>query len=136
MPYGVFRRVILTERFAVKVPRICNVLAGMRCNRWEREMWGTWRPVFRWENLCPIYFADPFGLVVVMPRTEQPVTFAEVVGATSHNYYPDMTSETKPEDFGRIGGEVLALDYGLPCADMVTKRRAYYASRQAYAAPD
>ena len=60
-----------------------------------------------------------------MPRATQPVTFADVVGATP-DYYPDITSETKPEDFGRVGGRVLALDYGLPFADQVRERRAYY----------
>jgi hypothetical protein len=112
-------------RFAVKVPRPRAALAGMRCNRWEREMWATWRPIFKWENLCPIAFADPFGFLVVMPRAEQPVTFDEVVAATP-DYYPDITSETKAEDFGRVNGRVLALDYGLPDADMVRDRRAYY----------
>jgi hypothetical protein len=53
------------------------------------------------------------------------VTFEEVVTGTP-DYYPDITSEAKPEDFGRVGELVLALDYGLPDADMVCERRAYY----------
>jgi hypothetical protein len=93
-------------------------------------MWRTWRRVFGWHNLCPILFADPFGLVVVMPRAAQPVTLEEMVEATP-DYYPDITSETKPADFGRVGDRVLALDYGLPDADMVLERRAYYRSRAA-----
>ena len=90
-------------------------------------MWWTWRPIFRCENLCPIKFADPFGLLVVMPRAEQPVTFKDVVAATP-DYYPDISSETKTEDFGLVGDRVLALDYGLPDADMVAQRRTYYKS--------
>jgi hypothetical protein len=88
-------------------------------------MWRVWQPIFRWPYLCPVSFADPLGLVVVMPRAYQPVTFEEVVAATP-DWYPDPTCETKPEDFGRIGGQVLALDYGLPYADTVAERRAYY----------
>jgi hypothetical protein len=129
MPSGVYRRVILVGQFAVKVPRIRNVLAGLRCNRWEREMWHTWRPIFGWKNLCPIKFADPLGVFVVMPRATQPVTFEDVVAATP-DYYPDITSETKPEDFGRVGKRVLVLDYGLPDSDMVAERRAYYMSKK------
>ena len=91
-------------------------------------MWRTWRPIFGWENLCPIVFADPLGLVVVMPRAAQPVTFEDVVEATP-DYYPDITSETKPQDFGRVGNRILALDYGLPDAEMVVERRAYYLSK-------
>jgi hypothetical protein len=88
MPYGVFRRVILIGRFVVKVPRVRAGLSGRRCNRWGREMWRTWRAVFGWENLCPITFADPLGLVVVMPRASQPVTFEEVKAATP-GYFPE-----------------------------------------------
>ena len=128
MPSGVFRHVILVGRFALKIPRFRNFLSGLRCNRWEREMWRTWRPIFGWDNLCPIKFADPLGTFVVMPRATQPVTFEDVVAATP-DYYPDIKSETKAEDFGRVGNRVLALDYGLPDADMVAERRAYYMSK-------
>jgi hypothetical protein len=68
-----------------------------------------------------------------MPRAAQPVTFEEVVAATP-DYYPDTTSETKPADFGRIGNRVLAVDYGLPYADMVAERRAYYRRMAPHAA--
>jgi hypothetical protein len=122
---GAFRRVFFLGHFAVKVPRLRFASLGMRCNRWEREMWGKWRPIFGWENLCPVVVADRFGLVVVMRRAVQPVTFQDVVAATP-DYYPEPTYETKPEDFGRLNGRVLALDYGLPTADMVKDRRAYY----------
>jgi len=122
---GVFRRVILAGRFALKIPRFRTLSAGLRCNRWEREMWRKWRPLFGWENLCPIKFADPFGLFVIMPRATQPVTFDDVVAARPA-YYPDITSETKPADFGRLGNRVVALDYGLPNADTVAEQRAYY----------
>jgi hypothetical protein len=39
MPFGAFRRVFLVGPFAVKLPRLRNPARGMRCNRWEREMW-------------------------------------------------------------------------------------------------
>jgi hypothetical protein len=100
----------------------------MRCNRWEREMWRTWRPIFRWSNLCPVTAADPAGLFVVMPRALQPVTFDEVV-ASSPDYYPGITAEYKPDDYGRIDGRIVALDYGLPYAHMVIQRREYYRSK-------
>lgn len=125
MPSGSFRNVILIGRFALKIPHFRNAALGLRCNRWEREMWRIWRPVFGWKNLCPILFADPFGLIVLMPRAMQPVTFEEVITATP-DYYPDVTAEAKPEDFGRVGSEVLVLDYGLPYSDWVIRRREYY----------
>lgn len=45
------------------------------------------------------------------------------------DYYPAATTETKAADFGLVGNIVIALDYGLPDADMVGKRRAYFRSK-------
>lgn len=89
-------------------------------------MWRTWRPKFGWTILCPIKFADCVGVVVIMPRAEQPVTVEEFQAADPDDY-PDITSEWwKVEDFGRIEGRTVALDYGLADADAVQERRAYY----------
>ena len=128
MPRGVFRRVILVGRLAVKFPRVRNLFSGMRCNRWEREMWNVWRPVFGWETLCPVLFADPFGILVVMPRAKQPVTASDVDSLP--DYYPQITSELKSEDYGRLGNRVFALDYGLWDVEDVTNRRAYYLNKR------
>lgn len=88
-------------------------------------MWRRWRPVFQWENLCPILFADPLGLVVVMPRARQPVTDDEIKAATN-DCFPEPTYEYKAQDFGRVNGRVLALDYGLPRLDTISEARQYY----------
>jgi hypothetical protein len=126
MPQGVYRRVVLIGNTAVKLPRVPNLIGGMRSNRWEREMWRVWRPVFGWQTLCPVVFSDPLGLFVVMPRAQQPVTRADVDSLP--DYYPGTTAEQKPEDYGRIGTATLALDYGLWDSDAVKERRAYYES--------
>lgn len=128
MPVGTFRVVILTQRYALKFPRPRHFMSGMRCNRWEREMWRTWRPVFGWQNLCPVLVADPLGLVVVMPRALQPVTDEDV--RNMPDYYPNITAELKPQDYGRIDGVVVALDYGYWDASDVADRRKYYQERQ------
>ena len=88
-------------------------------------MWQVWRPVFGWPYLCPILFADSLGLVVVMPRAHQPVTFDEVKRATP-DCYPEPSTEFKAADFGRVGGRVVALDYGIWSADVVKATRADY----------
>ena len=126
---GVYRRVFLVGQLAIKTPRLRRLAAGLRCNRWEREMWRIWRTKFGWPNLCPILFADRAGLLVVMPRAEQPVTEREAHEALG-DFYPDITSETKSADFGRVGYRVVVLDYGLPDRDAVSERRAYYAKRK------
>jgi hypothetical protein len=126
MPRGVYRRVILIGKVVAKFPRLYALADGMRCNRWEREMWNVWRPKYGWESLCPILFADPLGVIVVMRRAEQPVT-REEKDAGLPDYYPDITAETKPDNFGRLNGRIVAVDYGLPDSDLVAERRAYYA---------
>jgi hypothetical protein len=77
----------------------------LRCNRWEREAWRVWRPKFKWSNLCPIWFADRFGLTVVMARA-LPVT-QEEVDAEGLDYYPMINCERKPEDHGRVDGRLV-----------------------------
>lgn len=110
----------------MKTPRFKRFFAGCRCNRWEREIWRVWRPKFGWQHLCPVLTADPCGLLLVMLRAEQPVTFEDVKKATPDHYYPDPTVETKCEDFGRVAGLVVSVDYGLWDAGDVAERRDYF----------
>jgi hypothetical protein len=108
---GSFRRVFLLGRFAVKVPRIRFLSLGMRCHRWEREMWCTWRPVFGWTELCPIVLADPLG----MPRAvTQPVSLEEIKAASSDHTH--VVIDCAPDDWGRVDGCARVVDYGLPFA--------------------
>ena len=87
-------------------------------------MWLHWRPRFQWKTLCPVIYSDPLGLLIVMPRATQPVPQQKVDALP--DYYPDITAETKHEDFGMLGGTIVALDYGLPFKDAVRERRTYY----------
>ena len=91
-------------------------------------MWTVWEPKYQWGFLCPIKFADPIGLLVVMPRAHQPVTPAEI-DAVWPDRYPGVNCETKPDDFGRLDGRVYCLDYGLPDADMISDERRSYRSK-------
>src|SRR6516162_11182280 len=126
---GTFRRVFFLGSLAIKTPRLRCLAAGLRCNRWEREMWRVWRPTFGWPNLCPILFADPAGLFVVMPRAARAVTEQEAREALS-DHYSDIASAPKPGDFGRVGYRVVVLDYGLPGCDAVRERRKYFMERR------
>lgn len=62
-------------------------------------------------------------------RADQPVTEQEAHEALGE-YYADITSETKPAQFGKVGYRVVVLDYGLPDANAIRDRRSYYANRQ------
>ena len=123
MPAGAFRYVVRFGRFAVKVPSLRAFRAGLECNRWEREMWGKWQPKFRWQNLCPVLFSDPVGLIIVMPWAA-PVTQEEVDRETP-DYYPGFHAESKPEDHGRLVGQLVVVDYGLPRNLIDGYRRQY-----------
>jgi hypothetical protein len=96
----------------------------MRCNRWERETWRVWRLKFDWKNLCPIRFADPCGFVVAMARAIQPVT-AEEIEAADSDCHPNIDEEYKPENWGRLNGWVVCVDYGLWDATVLHDRREY-----------
>lgn len=130
LKWGAFRVVVLSSRWAIKLPRLTRMTRGMRSNRWERECWHEWGPAFGWHTLCPVVWADPFGLVLVMPRAEQPVSQQEALIALG-DFYPGIDAETKPENFGRLGGKVVVLDYGWPDADVVSGRRDYLRQKRA-----
>lgn len=94
-------------------------------------MWNVLRPHFGWENLCPVLFFDGIGLMLVMRRAEQPVSFDEVVQADQdYDYYPDIDVEYKPENWGRIGVSIVCLDYGLDALEDIRKRREYLAIKE------
>jgi hypothetical protein len=98
---GSNRRVLLTAHYAIKFPRLRHPMCGLRSNRWEREMWYRWRPIFEWDQLCPVLFADRFGIVVVMPRAvpAQP----DIVDAAIERdaeWYPQPTTEFLAPGYG------------------------------------
>jgi len=128
MECGAYRCVFCFGIFAIKLPRVSKLFKGLRCNRWEREMWKKWRLIFRWKNLCPIVLSDPTGFFLLMRRAEQPVSFDDIKCADI-DYYPDIDVEYKPENWGMIEGMVVCLDYGIAEADLVIQRRAYLKSK-------
>lgn len=106
---GVSRTVFLIGRWAVKVP--CARygwefwLKGLLANITERRTWGWARN----PKLCPIIFADPFGLVVVMPRVE---VADSLCGMTMQRLASELGVEAKPDSFGYLSGRLVAIDYG------------------------
>jgi hypothetical protein len=128
MPTGDYRHTFLLRRLgvAVKVPRLRSFSKGCRCNLWEREMWQQWRPLFHWHSLCPILLADSLGLVVVMPLATPPATQEELDEAYPGEFHL-ISSEGKPDDYARLNGQLVVVDYGLASGADVKKQRAYLA---------
>ena len=129
MRSGAYRQVFLLGNYAIKLPRFKNFQKAMRCNRWENEMWHIWRPIFGWDNLCPVHYSDPYGIILVMTRAAQPVSFEEIVNADI-DYYPDINVEYKPENWGRIGEKIVCLDYGIDDAGDLEDLRTYYEEKK------
>jgi hypothetical protein len=92
-------------------------------------MWRIWRPKFQWTNLCPVKFASPWGLILVMARAEQPVTSEEIEASDSDDYLDIDVEYDKPENWGRLNGAIVAIDYGLWDAQAVHDRREYLGTR-------
>lgn len=120
---GVTRTVILTKRWALKIP--CLVygwkyfLYGFLANMQEVDWSGSD------ERLCPVRFALPGGLLVVMPRCT-PLTDDEFIAEVSERwarmldketelplpYHVELPVEIKTCSFGRLNGKIVAVDYG------------------------
>jgi hypothetical protein len=126
MPTGAYRRVFEPKRLALalKVPRARNFLKGLRCNRWEREVWFKWHKKFCWTLYCPIKFADCIGFVVVMPLAVLDVTERELDALACSDECID--AEYTLAIWGRVDGHLVVFDYGLPDNDLVKGRRTDY----------
>lgn len=103
---GVTREVILVGRRAVKIPSLRSwslFLTGLLCNMQEAA-WAGCHP-----RLCPVRFAAPGGFVVVMDRCD-PITEEEFNLLDAADFPRHV--EPKVCSFGRLGGRVVAVDYG------------------------
>lgn len=112
--YGVTREVILTRRYAIKVPRLSfgwrNFLHGLLGNMQEAAFSAA-----GWPELCPVEFSIPGGWLLVMRRAE-PLSDAdwERFDAMSFRETEDyiVPVEAKQDSFGWLDGRIVAVDYG------------------------
>ena len=63
--------------------------------------------------------------VIKMPRAAQPVTHEQVKTGVP-DYFPEITSEPKPDDHGLLNGRAVIVDYGLPDQRIVRQWRPDY----------
>lgn len=110
---GTTRNVLLIGRWAVKVPSITEwrlFLLGLLANMQEARFSRC-----GWQELCPVVFSIPSGLLIVMHRAE-PITRDEFF-AIDVELWRDrgeyiIPVEAKLDSFGRLNGRVVAVDYG------------------------
>ena len=112
---GATRRVLLTKRYAFKVPTWVEwrlFLKGLLANMQECVWWTT-----RDRRLCPVVFSLPGGWLNVMKRAEV-VDFEALCESQECGYWtgdPDLTwvtSDFKADNFGMLNGVLVCVDYG------------------------
>ncbi len=120
---GGTRIVILTERLALKFPRIDSwkhFVQGMLSNMTE----GQWKDYGN-RHLCPIKYSNRFGLLVVMVRAQE-VTDEEKFKEDLSRLLEDESKGVDPyelgtdffeydgfpKNFGYIDGCLVKIDYG------------------------
>lgn len=128
---GSTRWVVLTRWLAFKLPRLGS--RGRACNLWELNTWRVdavrfagWREV-----LCPVLWGDPWGWLLVMPRTAPVTEEALQQGVWERDFDPSLPTEHKVADWGVLSdGRVVAHDYAMPALDPESEReRRQYLDR-------
>lgn len=117
---GATRCVILTEKYAIKLPRIKTFQAflwGLLGNLQEKTFSRTKHP-----KLCPVLFSVPLGFCNVMPKavpiTEEQyvsmdmMTFAQWNEDDADEGY--LPTEGKQSCIGLLNGQIVIVDYGGP----------------------
>lgn len=110
---GCTRIVLLTTHYAVKIPNISDyrmMLYGLLANMQEARFSKT-----GFQELCPVLFSLPLGLLVVMPRvrmfTDEEFLRFDLDGFRVKQDY-SIPVESKADSFGWLDGKPVALDYG------------------------
>ena len=113
--YGCTRIVILTKRYAFKIPQFTyqwrHFLWGLICNMSERN----WSRSLACDGLCPIVFSLPGGWLNVMLRA-RPLTRSEWFGFDYASFVKRedclIPVEEKMDSFVVLDGNIVAVDYG------------------------
>jgi hypothetical protein len=116
---GTTRLTLCIGPWALKIARNA---AGLRCNRFEADLWKRTTTIRR-KMLCPVLAGLPFDLGIVMRRAE-PLSEQERDQIMDADAFPDWDYvppdetcpfEYKAYDWGRLtSGCLVALDYSAP----------------------
>lgn len=108
---GANRIVLLTRRYAIKLPRAGNVrlfLYGLLNNINEAK--SSHQP-----GRCPVVARLPFGLAIVMPRVV-PISRSQWpntrIDAAELCRSQSICAELKPDSFGWLEDKLVVVDYG------------------------
>lgn len=114
---GCTRIVWLFPKFIIKFPRLLfGIKQGMQANRNERNWWNWYKD----SRMCPVWFSDPWGFVIVMPRASQPWVLnnrtkyppEELWNIIEQGFFKGLPEDSIPENIGLLNDELVMLDYG------------------------
>ena len=114
---GTTRTVLLTKKHAFKLAGNWRGLIGPWT--WKRFLHGLlsnlterqWSQLGK-DCLCPVLFADPFGLLVVMPRLLDPPRQVCPVEVLWFQEVANVPTDRNPSNFGWVDGRMVLWDYG------------------------
>lgn len=120
--YGATRMVLLTSKYAIKVPTVrhgwIHFLYGLLANMQERRLWHAWSEIddSKAMRLAPVLWSIPGGWLVVQERAYVPrnyrrkFTFEKVYELAP--LFNGLPTDIKPSNFGFIGRRLVMVDYG------------------------
>lgn len=126
---GITRTVVLTRRYAIKLPSLrrygsglagllWSVSRGILANQSEAEWWHNAMPDQK-PMLCPVLHSWIGGIVNIYPRCE-PYTVDEVTELAmftrEYRPLPDLDpqpGDVKPDNYGWLDGRLVVLDYDM-----------------------
>ena len=112
---GSTRLVILTDKYAIKIPRCCiksdnsfygktiGFLEGWLANRYEYK----WYKSNVFDFLCQVEYSFLFSMVIIMKKAE-PISYDEFFELKQYNF----AYEHKVDSYGKINDKVYIIDYG------------------------
>lgn len=116
---GTTRFVILTNKFAIKIPKLgifppknkfygktISFLNGWLANRYEYK----WSKSGVYGFLCPIQYSFLFSIIIIMKRAD-PVSDEEFI-SLDNNHFNFGGYEHKADSYGKINNKLVIVDYG------------------------
>jgi hypothetical protein len=113
---GTTRTVFLTKSYALKIPRFWHEYGG---HKWKMFLRGIlanldekywWSYSYRRNQLCPVIFTFPLGLMIVMKRAET-LSISEYDKAKLEKDFNGLPLDNKISNFGKFENRIVLVDY-------------------------
>ena len=114
---GITRLVFVFNSFVIKIPNFLvqhsHFLAGCKNNWQERCYWKSWRKATECDlkdKVVPTLFCTWFGLIQIQSRASI-LNNDAFLNEQEILYFGDISTDTKPSNFGYYKGKLVCVDY-------------------------